>query len=143
MKKTMEILVKRLYKKSEYTIGKMYINGEYFCDTVEDTDRGLKSDMTYEEIARRKVYGKTAIPVGRYDVALSYSPKFKRSLPLLLSVKGYSGIRIHNGKDANSSLGCIIVGENKIKGCVINSRQTMEKLMYRLRNEKNITIEIC
>ena len=139
----MEILVKRLYKKSDYTIGKMYINGEYFCDTVEDTDRGLTSEMTYEEIARRKVYGKTAIPTGRYNVAISYSPKFKRSLPLLLSVKGYSGIRIHNGNTAESSLGCIIVGENKIKGGVINSRQTMERLMYRLRNEKNITIEIC
>ena len=139
----MEIKLKRLYKKSEYTIGKMYINGEYFCDTVEDTDRGLTSDMTYEEIARRKVYGKTAIPTGRYDVVLSYSPKFKRSLPLLLSVKGYSGVRIHNGNTAEDSLGCIIVGDNKIKGGVINSRQTMEKLMYRLRNEKNITIEIC
>ena len=143
MKKEMEILVKRLYKKSEYTIGKMFIDGVYFCDTVEDTDRGLTSEMTYEEIARRKVYGKTAIPTGRYDVAISYSPKFKKNLPLLLSVKGYSGIRIHNGKDANSSLGCIIVGENKIKGGVINSRQTMERLMYRLRNEKNIVIEIC
>lgn len=139
----MELKVKRLYKKSEYTIGKMYIDGEYFCDTVEDTDRGLTSEMTYEEIARRKVYGKTAIPIGRYDVAISYSPKFKRSLPLLLSVKGYSGVRIHNGNTAEDSLGCIIVGENKIKGCVINSRQTMERLMYRLRNEKNITIEIC
>ena len=139
----MEILVKRLYKKSEYTIGKMYIDGVYFCDTVEDTDRGLTSEMTYEEIASRKVYGKTAIPTGRYDVAISYSPKFKKNLPLLLSVKGYSGIRIHNGVNADSSLGCIIVGENKIKGGVINSRQTMERLMYRLRNEKNIVIEIC
>ena len=141
----MELKVKRLYKKSDYTIGKMYINGEYFCDTVEDTERGLTSDMTYEEIARRKVYGRTAIPTGRYDVAISYSPKFKKNLPLLLSVKGYSGIRIHNGKDANSSLGCIIVGENKIKGGVINSKATMEKLMQRLQNgrEKHITIEIC
>ena len=139
----MEILVKRLYKKSEYTIGKLYINGVYFCDTVEDTDRGLTQSMSEEKILAIKVYGKTAIPTGRYDVVISYSPKFKKNLPLLLSVKGYSGIRIHNGKDANSSLGCIIVGENKIKGGVINSRQTMEKLMYRLRNEKNITIEIC
>lgn len=138
----MELKVVRKYKKSEYTIGKMYINGEYFCDTVEDTDRGLTSEMTYEEIARRKVYGKTAIPTGRYDVALSYSPKFKRSLPLLLSVKGYSGIRIHNGKDANSSLGCIIVGENKIKGGVINSKATMEKLMAKLRGQKEIYITI-
>lgn len=138
----MEILVKRLYKKSEYTIGKMYINGEYFCDTVEDCDRGLTSDMTYEEIARRKVYGKTAIPPGRYDVVLSYSPKFKRSLPLLLSVKGYSGIRIHSGNTAEDSLGCIIVGENKIKGGVINSRVTMERLMAKLQGQTNIWLTI-
>lgn len=138
----MEILVKRLFKKSDYTIGKMYIDGQYFCDTVEDTDRGLTSDMTYEEIARRKVYGKTAIPTGRYDVAISYSPKFKRNLPLLLDVKGYSGIRIHNGKDANSSLGCIIVGENKTKGCVINSKVTLERLMAKLRGQKDIFITI-
>lgn len=138
----MEILVKRLFKKSDYTIGKMYIDGQYFCDTVEDTDRGLTSDMTYEEIARRKVYGKTAIPTGRYDVAISYSPKFKRNLPLLLDVKGYSGIRIHNGKDANSSLGCIIVGENKTKCCVINSKVTLERLMAKLRGQKDIFITI-
>lgn len=138
----MEIKVVRKYKKSEYTIGKMYIDGQYFCDTVEDCDRGLTSEMTYEEIARRKVYGKTAIPTGRYDVALSYSPKFKRSLPLLLSVKGYSGIRIHNGKDANSSLGCIIVGENKIKGGVINSKVTLERLMAKLRGQTNIWLTI-
>lgn len=141
----MEIKLKRLYKKSDYTIGKLFLDGEYFCDTVEDCDRGLTSDMTYEEIARRKVYGKTAIPTGRYTVVVTFSPKFKRNLPLLIDVKGYSGIRIHNGKDANSSLGCIIVGENKIKGGVINSKATMEKLMQRLASgrEKHITIEIC
>ena len=139
----MEILVKRLYKKSEYTIGKMYINGEYFCDTVEDTDRGLSQEMSNSYIEARKVYGKTAIPVGRYRVVLSYSNKFKKTLPLLKDVLGFGGIRIHSGNTAEDSLGCIIVGENKIKGGVINSRQTMERLMYRLRNEKNIVIEIC
>ena len=139
----MEILVKRLYKKSEYTIGKMYIDGVYFCDTVEDTDRGLSQNMKNSTIEAKKIYGKTAIPTGRYSVVLSYSNKFKKTLPLLKDVLGFSGIRIHSGNTAEDSLGCIIVGENKIKGGVINSRQTMEKLMYRLRNEKNITIEIC
>lgn len=139
----MEILVKRKYRKTDYTIGAMYIDGEYFCDTVEDTDRGLTDKMSVEEIARRKVYGKTAIPTGRYDVALSYSPKFKRSLPLLLSVKGYSGVRIHSGNTAADSLGCIIVGENKIKGGVINSKATMEKLMQKLSGNKFIYITIC
>lgn len=139
----MELKVKRLYKKSDYTIGKMYINGQYFCDTVEDTDRGLSQNMKNSTIEAKKIYGKTAIPTGRYNVVLSYSNKFKKTLPLLKDVLGFSGIRIHSGNTAEDSLGCIIVGENKIKGGVINSRQTMEKLMYRLRNEKNITIEIC
>lgn len=139
----MELKVKRLYKKSEYTIGKMYIDGQYFCDTVEDTDRGLSQNMSNSAIEARKVYGKTAIPTGRYRVELSYSNKFKKTLPLLKDVMCFSGVRIHSGNKAEDSLGCIIVGENKIKGGVINSRQTMERLMYRLRNEKNIVIEIC
>lgn len=138
----MEIKLKRLYKKSDYTIGKLLLNGEYFCDTVEDTDRGLTQSMSEEKILAIKVYGKTAIPTGRYDVALSYSPKFKRTLPLLLSVKGYSGIRIHNGNTEEDSLGCIIVGENKIKGGVINSRATMERLMAKLRGQTEIHITI-
>ena len=139
----MELKLKRLYKKSDYTIGKLYVDGEYFCDTVEDTDRGLSQDMKNSTIDAKKIYGKTAIPTGRYSVVLSYSNKFKKTLPLLKDVLGFGGIRIHSGNTAEDSLGCIIVGENKIKGGVINSRQTMEKLMYRLRNEKNITIEIC
>ena len=139
----MEILVKRLYKKSDYTIGKMYINGEYFCDTVEDTDRGLTQSMSEEKIRAIKVYGKTAIPAGRYRVTLTYSNKFKRVLPLVNAVKGFLGIRMHNGVNADSSLGCIIVGENKIKGGVINSKATMERLMAKLigQNEIYITIE--
>lgn len=139
----MELKVKRLYKKSEYTIGKMYIDGEYFCDTVEDTDRGLSQNMKNSTIEAKKIYGKTAIPTGKYTVVVTFSPKFQRYLPLLKDVLGFGGIRIHSGNTAEDSLGCIIVGENKIKGGVINSRQTMEKLMQRLRNEKNITIEIC
>lgn len=138
----MELKLVRLYKKSEYTIGKMYINGEYFCDTVEDTDRGLKQSMTSKQIAVLKVYGKTAIPTGRYRVTLTYSNKFKRVLPLVNNVLGFLGIRMHNGKDANSSLGCIIVGENKIKGGVINSKVTLERLMAKLRGQTNIWLTI-
>ena len=71
-KNNMEILVKRLYKNSAYTIGKMYIDGQYLCDTVEDYDRGLKQSMTPQQIAVQKVYGKTAIPTGRYKVTLHF-----------------------------------------------------------------------
>lgn len=138
----MELKLVRLYKKSEYTIGKLYIDGVYFCDTVEDTDRGLTQSMSEEKILAIKAYGKTAIPTGRYRVTLTYSNKFKRVLPLVNAVKGFLGIRMHNGKDANSSLGCIIVGENKTKGGVINSRATMERLMAKLRGQKDIFITI-
>lgn len=138
----MEILVKRLFKKSEYTIGKMYIDGVYFCDTVEDTDRGLSQNMKNSTIEAKKMYGKTAIPTGRYRVELSYSTKFKKTLPLLNDVLGFGGIRIHSGNTAEDSLGCIIVGENKIKGGVINSRQTMEQLMAKLRGQNEIYITI-
>ena len=138
----MELKLKRLYKKSDYTIGKLYVDGEYFCDTVEDTDRGLSQDMKNSTIEAKKIYGKTAIPTGRYSVVLSYSNKFKKTLPLLKDVLGFGGIRIHSGNKAEDSLGCIIVGENKIKGGVINSRATMERLMAKLRGQKEIYITI-
>ena len=138
----MELKLKRLYKKSDYTIGKLYVDGEYFCDTVEDTDRGLSQDMKNSTIEAKKIYGKTAIPTGRYSVVLSYSNKFKKTLPLLKDVLGFSGVRIHSGNTAEDSLGCIIVGENKIKGGVINSRATMERLMAKLRGQKEIYITI-
>lgn len=138
----MEIIVKRLYRKSDYTIGKMYIDGVYFCDTVEDCDRGLTQNMKNSTIEAKKLYGKTAIPIGRYKVILSYSNKFGKTLPLIKDVIGFAGIRIHSGNTADDSLGCIIVGENKIKGGVINSRVTMERLMAKLRGQTKIFISI-
>lgn len=138
----MELTLKRLHKNPTYTIGKLYVDGVYFCDTVEDTDRGMTQQMSNSYNEARKVYGKTAIPVGRYRVVLSYSNKFKKSLPLLNDVMCFSGIRIHSGNTAEDSLGCIIVGENKIKGGVVNSRATMERLMAKLREQKEIYITI-
>lgn len=138
----MELKLKRLHKNPTYTIGKLYVDGVYFCDTVEDTDRGMTQQMSNSYNEARKVYGKTAIPVGRYRVVLSYSNKFKKSLPLLNDVMCFSGVRIHSGNTAEDSLGCIIVGENKIKGGVINSRATMERLMAKLRGQTNIWLTI-
>ena len=141
-KNNMEILVKRIYKNSSYTIGKMYIDGQYLCDTVEDCDRGLKQSMTSQQIAVKKVYGKTAIPAGRYKVTLTFSNKFKRVLPLVNDVIGFLGIRIHAGNTADDSLGCIIVGENKIKGGVVNSKVTLERLMAKLTGQTNILLTV-
>ena len=125
----MEIQVNRIARKDGYTIGRMSLNGVYFCDTLEDTDRGLKDTMQVNEILAKKRKGITAIPTGKYDVILTFSPRFKRVLPLLLSVKGYEGVRIHAGNTNKDTEGCLLVGENKAKGQVLNSRATLEKLM--------------
>ena len=110
----------------------MLINGEYFCDTLEDKDRGLTQSMSLAQIQKLKVYGKTAIPTGEYSVKMTLSPRFNRVLPLVENVKGFDGIRIHNGQNADHSLGCILVGRNKIKGGLIDSRLTLDKLVMLL-----------
>lgn len=125
----MEILVKREYKKKDYTIGKMYINGEYFCDTLEDTDRGLTNIMSLSEIREVKQYGNTAIPTGRYAVAYTYSPRFKKHLPLLLNVPAFEGVRIHSGNTHRDTEGCILLGINKAVGKVLDSRKTMDEFL--------------
>lgn len=123
-----------------YTISHIYINGEYVCDAVEDYDRGLDQGMTLAEIRKRKVYKQTAIPTGTYELTMDIiSQKFsqmayyknfcKGRMPRLLNVKGYDGILIHCGSNANSSAGCVIVGLNTVKGCVTNSKAVWEKLM--------------
>lgn len=129
------IKLERIYKGNTYTIGKLYIDDEYFCDTIEDKVRILtcKED---------KVYSKTAIPKGTYKVVMTYSPKFRRILPLLLDVPYFTGIRIHSGNSEKDSAGCIIVGENKIKGKVVNSKKTLDNLINRLSGEDNIEIQI-
>ena len=139
----MEIVVVRFHKKEKYTIGKMYINGTYFCDTLEDTDRGLTQEMNLDIIDKIKVYGKTAIPTGRYRVELTKSKKFGRVLPLLYNVKGFEGIRIHRGNTDEDTLGCILVGQNKAVGKVINSAMAEQNLMDRIKEvEKNELIYI-
>lgn len=124
----MNITLNRIAKKSKYTIGKLYIDGEYFCDTIEDTDRGLTQTMTDAQIKSKKAYGQTAIPTGTYKVIISYSNKFKRQMPLLLNVPGFLGIRIHSGNTEKDTEGCLIVGKNKVVGKVIESKDTYNKL---------------
>lgn len=142
----MKIRVERRYKKDTYTIGKMFINNLYFCDTLEDKDRGLTSAMTENEIFDIKIAGKTAIPKGTYKVAYTFSPKYHRYMPLIQGVKGFSGIRIHSGNTDKDTEGCILLGQNKKVGQVINSRAICSEF-YRivenaLDNLEQITIEI-
>ena len=154
----MELKVIRKAKAPEYTIGKLYVDGIYVCDTLEDCDRGLTQDMPLEEIKAKKVYGKTAIPTGTYEIDMNtVSPKFeKRSwakpfggkLPRLVNVPGYEGVLIHVGNTSESTSGCLLVGKNSVKGMVTDSSRTFISLMSKyllpakLRGEKiTLTIE--
>lgn len=136
----MKLNLVRIYTCPTYTIGHLYVDGEYVCDTVEDTDRGLYQGMDMKELARIKVKSKTAIPTGTYRITMNVqSPKFaqydyykkycKGYLPRLLEVPGFEGVLIHRGGSADSSAGCLIVGYNTIKGRVTDSRKAWEKLM--------------
>jgi hypothetical protein len=138
----MKILVKRIAFKKGYTVGKMYLDGIYFCDTIEDEDRRLQQTMSLAEIKQIKVMHKTAIPSGVYDVIVNMSPAKKRMLPRLLNVPGFDGILIHRGNTADDSSGCIIVGENTVVGQVINSTEYENRLVDILKKESKITIEI-
>ena len=154
----MELKVKRVAKKNEYTIGRLYIDGNLFSDVLEDCDRGLTQDMPLEEIKAKKVYGKTAIPTGTYEIDMNtVSPKFeKRSwakpfggkIPRLVNVPGYEGVLIHVGNTSESTSGCLLVGKNSVKGMVTDSSRTFMSLMSKyllpakLRGEKiTLTIE--
>jgi hypothetical protein len=143
----MQLKLNRTYKGQNYTIGKLYIDGEYFCDTIEDTVRALND-------IGDKIPTKTAIPYGTYKITLNIvSPKYSQRksydwcggrLPRLLNVPFFEGILIHAGNTAEDSAGCILVGENKEKGKVLNSMATLKRLYKRLKEVKDqIYIEIC
>lgn len=138
----MKIKLVRIAFKDTYTIGKLYVDGVYFCDTIEDKDRGLDDSMTVREILNKKVKGETAIPTGHYNIEITYSPKYKRMMPLLIGVKGYSGIRIHSGNTAKDTEGCLLVGKNTQVGMVLESRNTYQRLFAMMQGQKNITIDI-
>lgn len=142
----MELLLKRIAKKDTYTIGRLYVNGVKVCDTLEDKDRGLTDAMSVEDIKSKKVYGKTAIPTGTYTVIFNMSARFKKLMPLIQNVKGFDGIRIHSGTTEADSLGCVLLGENKEVGKVLNSRATCNKVYAMIKKASDagekITITI-
>lgn len=145
----MILTLKRIYTCSTYTIGHLYIDGSYICDTIEDTDRMLDSSMSIEQIAKIKVKGMTAIPTGRYKVLMNIiSPKYSKSkyymnickgrVPRLANVPGYQGVLIHVGNTAADTEGCLLLGYNKVKGQVISSKVAFEKVYNKLKIADNI-----
>lgn len=125
----MKLELQRIYQ-GDYTIGHLYLNDEYFCDTLEP------------KVRETKIKGKTAIPTGTYKIQITHSPKFKRKLPLLLNVPDFKGVRIHNGNSKKDTAGCILVGFNTIKGQLTDSRKTLNRLMEYLSKQDDIEIEI-
>ena len=151
----MKLTLKRIARKEGYTIGRLYIDDAYFCDTLEDRERGLEQAMPLDMIKRIKVKGETAIPTGTYELSMRHiSPKYSRKkafaftggvMPRLLNVPGYEGVLIHSGNTAADSEGCILVGENKAVGKVLNSMATFKALWAVLNQRKSepLTITIC
>lgn len=154
----MKITLKRIARKSTYTIGQLWINGQKVCDTLEDTDRGLSQDMPLVTLRQKKIAGKTAIPTGTYNLNLYVpSPRFGSQpfykevcggcLPRLTNVPAYEGVLIHCGNTAADTEGCILVGQNLQVGKVLNSKDTFRKLWRDyLANAKKtgekVTIEV-
>lgn len=132
----MNITLIRKYKLPTYTIGKLYIDGEYFCDTLEDKDRGLTDSMSVGEISKIKIKKETAIPTGTYKITITYSNRFKKNMPLINDVKGFEGIRIHSGNTDKDTEGCLLVGMNLERGKVLKSQETFRKLYKMLSGAK-------
>ena len=154
---SMELVVDRKWKKQNYTISNLTIDGKWFCNVLEDKDRNLDSSMSIAKIRELKKPLITAIPRGTYEITLDViSPKYctnsfykqvcNGKVPRLLNVKGFEGILIHAGNTDEDSAGCLLVGVNKVKGQVVNSRETFKEL-YKLLKDKHdkgekITIKI-
>ena len=142
----MKLTLKRRYLGPEYTIGSLFVDDVYLCDTIEDTVRDYNKDGDLLDAGETKVWGKTAIPYGTYPVDLTISPKFKRVLPLVKNVRHFDGIRIHKGNTAGDSAGCILPGENKQKGKVLFSEKyemaIIEKILIAIHNSEEITLHI-
>ena len=141
----MEVLVYRKYKKPDYTVGRMSIDGTFICNTMEDVDRGLDDGMQDWMIKNKKIPNVTAIPTGRYKIDMdTVSPKFSKypfymevcqgKLPRIKNVRGFDGILIHCGVDHSNSSGCILVGMNTQVGKLTNSKETFKKI-YALMKE--------
>lgn len=140
----MKLTLNRIALRQTYTIGKLYIDGKYFCDTLEDTVRDTNKSGKFDN-GEEKIKGKTAIPYGTYEIKWTYSPRFKKYTPQLMNVPSFEGIRIHSGNSSTDTEGCLLLGENKKVGMVLNSRATINKfypLIKKACSKGKVTIEI-
>lgn len=140
----MKLTLKRIALRPTYTIGKLYIDDVYFCDTIEDTVRDINKNGKFDN-GEKKIHSKTAIPYGTYEIKWTYSPRFKKYTPQLMNVPSFEGIRIHAGNTSADTEGCLILGKNKQVGKVLNSRDTINKFYPIIKeacSNGKVTIEI-
>lgn len=130
------LIVTRKTLELERTLGELHEQGvaDRWGFTLEDTDRGLARSTPLERVRERKVFGKTAIPLGRYALDLSWSPRFKRELPIILGVPGFSGIRIHGGRDETATHGCVLVGRELREDGLHDCAPVVDRVIHWLRS---------
>jgi len=138
----MKIEINRTTKTPAATIGEMSINGKFQCYTLEDTYR----EVVGQPIHTWKINSKTAIPAGTYNIIITMSPRFKKLLPRLENVAGFSGVLIHPGNTSEDTEGCILVGTSKTKDFVGGSQAAFKKLFplieKALVNKEKVTLVI-
>lgn len=147
----MKLTLKRIALKPTYTIGKLYIDDNYFCDTLEDTVRDLNKDGKFDN-GEKKIKGKTAIPYGTYEITTNVvSQRFKNrvwakpyggKIPRLINVPSFDGVLLHPGSSSADTSGCLLVGKNTIVGRLTDSQKTFHMLMQKIKDQKNLIIEI-
>ena len=141
----MKLKLERKYFKDTYTIGNLYIDGSFFSNTLEDKNRDVNKNGKFDN-GEVKIYGETCIPFGIYRVIVDMSPKFKRELPRLLNVPSFEGVLIHRGNTNKDTAGCILIGENKEVGKVLNSTLYEKRLVKIIKEAitkgEEVTIEI-
>lgn len=136
----MRLKVIRDDETPERSLGKLYADDSYICETCEDADRHM-------EDGGEKVNGQTAIPRGLYKVVNSYSHRFRKILPEVIGVPGFSGVRIHGGNSAADTLGCILVGRVRTENGIANCAATVQRIIDMIDNAEEhgeiVTLEVC
>lgn len=147
----MKLTLKRIALKPTYTIGKLYIDGKYFCDTLEDTVRDLNKNGKFDN-GEKKIKGETAIPYGTYEITTNVvSSRFKDrvwakpyggKIPRLINVPSFDGVLMHPGSSSADTSGCLLVGKNTTIGRLTDSQKTFHMLMQKIKDQNNLIIEI-
>lgn len=141
----MQLHVIRTTFTDQSSVGELYLNGAFYCYTLEDVDRDLRADLPLDAIRARKIFAQTAIPTGNYEIILNWSNRFQKQMPLLLRVPGWEGVRIHSGNYPHQTEGCILLGKTKLDNMVGVSNKTFEAFMVEMRRatkREKIHIEI-